>query len=350
MKTRFFAHRYASYGLLILAGLLLITGPANAALEDHITRTETGFYYTVQKGDTLWDLSQKFSASPWVWPDLWHYNPQIPNPHLIYPGQKLLIFKKQWEGAEKARAAEPAVVAEKPAEKKESYFLYSKINGVGFIRKEPLASLGRIFKALDDPELINTGHTVYIRQADGAPAYTVGDKYTTYRTYGPYYDEDSGDLLGTQYLPTGVVEITRVEPEFAMGQIIQAYRPIYLGDEVMPLQHLSPVIVLKESKKGINGRIITSEEKNTTMMAEQSITFVNKGKDDGIEPGQFYTVYYQEKATPGSTIGAKSVLLPPVLIGEVLVLRTEETAATVLITDSKRIIEPGEGVMTLVVK
>ena len=156
MKARIWNHRYASYGLLLLAGLLLITPTANAALEDHITRTETGFYYTVQKGDTLWDLSQQFSESPWVWPDLWHYNPQIANPHLIYPGQKILIYMKQWEGAEKEEAKAPEVVAKQPVEKKESYFFYSKINGIGFIRKEPMPSLGRIFKAQEDPEFINT--------------------------------------------------------------------------------------------------------------------------------------------------------------------------------------------------
>ena len=157
-------------------------------------------------------------------------------------------------------------------------------------------------------------------------------------------------MIGTRYLPTGIVEITRVEPEFVMGQILKAYRPIYVEDQIMPLQQLSPVIVLKESQKGINGKVLMAEEEQVVMMAEQSVTFIDKGEEDGIEPGQFYTVYYQEVATPDNTIGAKSVILPPVLIGEVLVLRVEKTTSTVLITDSKKTIEPGQGVMTLVVK
>src|SRR5207302_5933521 len=47
--------------------------------------------YTIQKGDTLWDLSQKFLNNPWYWPKIWSLNPAIENPHWIYPGNKLRI-------------------------------------------------------------------------------------------------------------------------------------------------------------------------------------------------------------------------------------------------------------------
>jgi peptide methionine sulfoxide reductase MsrB len=84
-------------GAFIMATLALIL-PATAysenTIEDHIIETETGIYYIVQPGDTLWDLSQKFSDSAWLWPDLWNENQQITNPHLIYPGDRIKLYRR----------------------------------------------------------------------------------------------------------------------------------------------------------------------------------------------------------------------------------------------------------------
>ena len=75
---------------------LLMVPLSLAAAEDGTTvEYQTGFYYTVQKGDTLWDLSQKFSDTPWQWPELWQENNQIANPHRIYPGQRIRLYRRR---------------------------------------------------------------------------------------------------------------------------------------------------------------------------------------------------------------------------------------------------------------
>src|SRR6476620_4722624 len=51
-----------------------------------------GTQHTVVRGDTLWDLSQKYLGSPWYWPKVWSYNPEIANPHWIYPGNQVRFF------------------------------------------------------------------------------------------------------------------------------------------------------------------------------------------------------------------------------------------------------------------
>ena len=72
--------------------LILVTMLASAAMaQDVSVRSDHPDEYVVVKGDTLWDISGKFLEQPWQWPAIWHANPQIENPHLIYPGDRISL-------------------------------------------------------------------------------------------------------------------------------------------------------------------------------------------------------------------------------------------------------------------
>lgn len=75
--------------LLLAALLMSVVAVAQDAVElnpDHPTR------YIVKRGDTLWDISTQFLVEPWRWPEIWQTNPQVQNPHLIFPGDELALF------------------------------------------------------------------------------------------------------------------------------------------------------------------------------------------------------------------------------------------------------------------
>ena len=139
IKAQLSAARFGHPGKIVCKFLLtltilflFITMPSFLFAEEPAEKIEqeAGFYYTVKKGDTLWDLSEKFSDSPWVWPDLWQENKQIPNPHWIYPGNRIRLYHKGW--------IRPI---DKPVEEKMAepvYFLYKNIDMVGFIRKDAI--------------------------------------------------------------------------------------------------------------------------------------------------------------------------------------------------------------------
>jgi hypothetical protein len=301
---------------------------------------EVGFYYTVQKGDTLWDLSQRFGDSPWLWPDLWKDNQQILNPHLIYPGNRLLLFKKKDKDTVINKKTIEIIAAPAPREIKEIVKLYKyfPIDTVGFIRKEPVIPSGYLFKVKDDKEMASTGDLVYIKPGKDIN-FNPGARFTVYRVLGPIVDDKTGALIGSQYYFTGVVEIKKIEPLYALAEVIRAYRAIAIDDLLMPYEQRSPEIPIIECEKGIDGAIISAEEKRE-IIGDNTVVFINQGKKDGIKPGQFYSIYYQEKKriSPDSK---KEIYLDPVDFGSFIVLRAEQTTSSVLITKSDKDIYPG---------
>ena len=325
--------------LSILITIVFFTMPYSqgAAEDEKMIEHETGFYYTVQKGDTLWDLSRKFSDSAWLWPEMWKENSQIANPHRIYPGERIRLYRRA--GAQKLtekKVGTPLAVTPPPTE--QIYYNYTALDRVGFIRKEPLAAHGAIFKVQKTREMISIDDVVYIRP-EGDVALATGKRYTIYRPLGSIKDLYSNEYVGIQYLLTGVVEITQLQPRYAIGTVIEAYRPIEVEDRLMPYNRRLPKVSLKESPRGLEGKIIEAEEHNR-LIGEHMIAFIDKGNKDGVQPGQFYNVYYQAQEQIDPKKGEKTLLLP-VDIAELLVIHTESTTATVIITGADREFEPG---------
>ncbi|MFO7838426.1 MAG: LysM domain-containing protein [Desulfosalsimonadaceae bacterium] len=319
-----------------LAGVFILfsltTAPAGAGIEEHIKKTETGFYYTVQKGDTLWDLSEKFEDSPWQWPELWHYNPEIANPHWIYPGQKILIYKKQW--AEKQKKEK---TPEKKEEKKTLYH-YEMIDSVGFIRNQAVTPCGTVFKVKDDKELVSEGDRVYIYKGEG-PELRAGELYTVYRTFESQKRAFRNTTPGIQHYLTGVVAVTDTEPEYVIANVVKAFRDIHADDHVMPLVARSPDIEIKESVPGLSGEVLLSEEKNA-MIGQKKVLFINKGRQDGVKRGQYYEILHQPVGKPEEHKG--EIALKPYSIGRLLVLHVEQSTASCLTTESRKAIAPGD--------
>ena len=321
---------------------LMISFPIRIFAQENkeVVEQETGFYYTVQKGDTLWHISDRFFDSSWLWPDLWSENSQISNPHWIYPGERIRIFhQKGTERLVGKSVAKPQALKIEPP-KSPLYYYYSPIDKIGFIRKDPVVPSGVIFKVKDDKEMIGMGDMVFIRsKEDITPPFASGSKYTVYRTSTPIIDQKTKRVIGTQHYLTGIVEITKIEPSFAMARVIQSYRTIEVGNLLIPYKRRSPNIELTQSKKGLTGQLIISEE-HADIIGDNDIAFIDKGSRDDVKPGQQYSLYYQEKQRLDME-SKEDVLLTPIVYGMLLVLHTEQTTSTVLITRSDQSIKPG---------
>jgi hypothetical protein len=113
-----------------------------------------------------------------------------------------------------------------------------------------------------------------------------------------------------------------------------------LGDQLMPFSPRHSKIELKSSTPGIDGQIITSEE-HSSLTGDYMLAFIDKGRTDNIEVGQQYSIYYAQKIMlENNQISSKT--LPPVDFGTFLVLHTEQTTSTVIITRAAKDIARGE--------
>ena len=338
---------------VILAALFL-TAPLYPAAIASAQESETveygaGFYYTVKKGDTLWDLSQRFVDSPWLWPDLWQRNGQIANPHRIYPGERIRIYHKDW--IERMRTEpepvepkpEPGEVAEappapEPEEVPTEYITYPAIDSVGFIREYKAGSFGKIFKAKDDKWLVSQGDLVYITPEAGSMA--VGSRYTIFRTLKPRTDPETKALIGYQHVLLGIIEIQDIREKLAVGEIYRSFETIRVGDQLMNYIPADPQIGLTESVKGLRGNIIAARE-DEQLIGHYMLVFLDKGSDDGVTRGQRYLVFEEETAQ--TSADSQEILnLPLADYGTLLILHVEDNTATALVTNAEKNITPGD--------
>ncbi len=308
----------------------------------HLMETETGFYYAVQKGDTLWDLSERFNNSPWLWPDLWSKNQQIPNPHLIYPGQKIRIYlRKDWERFAQKRPLDDMLKqtsVDKSMFHQPVYYHYSPIESIGFIRNDPKAPDASIIKVKDDKEMISIGDIVFIKHLE-KNSFLPGEQYVTYQVMSPVIHPDTGKKIGAQYLLTGVIEITRCEPKFSEAEVVKSYRTIRVGDYLMPYEPRSSEIPVTESQYGLFGNIVASE-KQMRLFGDDTIVFIDKGDIDGIKPGQLYPIFKQD-IVEINPLTNERIQLTPIVLGSIIVLRTEQTTSTVLVSQANQEIPIG---------
>ena len=345
----------------IAGGFLLLAASAWAQDDPNIVRENGRTYYIVQRGDTLWDISRKFLNSPDYWPELWQANRDAPitNPHRIYPGQRIRLFRHgETPGEAMARAPEPMPptpsfrppapappraaptpsVSELDAGRIAGTFRFSAMERIGFIREYPEPPHAVVMRSTDRKEMISFGDRVYLRETGHTPL-AIGKYYITYRTVGPILDRKTGEPVGTQHIPTGVLEIREQTPDYTIATVLRAYRDIRIDDRVMPFRERSPELNLAPGIADMDGTIVTSEERNN-IYGEHDVVFINRGENHGIGPGQEYIVFIEEfePVVPGSR---ERIVISPVDIGRLVVLHAEPTTATALITQSSRTIRPG---------
>ncbi|HEX4797694.1 MAG TPA: LysM peptidoglycan-binding domain-containing protein [Burkholderiales bacterium] len=346
---------------------LLLAGAASLALTqgDLALQDNAPNRYIVQKGDTLWSIATKFLKDQWRWPEIWRMNQeQIRNPHLISPGDVLVLDRSvsppQLRLGEDSGVARPAAGSVKlspriygeplakeaipaiPLKAIEPFLTQPLLIEEGGLDKAP-----RIIATEENRVNVGAGNVAYVSGFGGAdiPVWQV------YRAGRPLVDPDSRRTLGFEAVFLGTVRVTQ-SGEPATVQILDSKKEISAGDRLIPAP--PPTIaqyVPHAPASAVNGRIMgLYDALATSVGGRDSIISINRGRRDGLEPGNVLAVYrnvviYNQRDYLKSRDRSPAIQLPPERYGLVFIFRTFNSVSYALVMESSRPIQPGDLVL-----
>lgn len=344
--------------------------------------------YVIKKGDTLWHISEMFLKNPFKWPDLWKTNPYIANPHLIYPGNTVKILPTgivvSGEKAKKAaieavpeglpveklqkldgpsqpeeqmkevlvKVEEPALPKppeEKPAPQPthEIVKVASAIMGRhGFISVKDVEGDGMIIGSKAEGLLLSQGDMVYISLRKGT-AVKEGDKFniftTTDKVKHPVTEKPMGFLTDI----IGALEVTKVEKDGVItARIEKSYKEISKGARLKSYEPPIQEVRVKKTEKTVDGLVIASIE-DKVGLAESDIVYLDKGKNSGIDVGNIMHIFRPFiKVEDPMSKDKKTITLPSIELGRLIIIRVEDDTSTAFITKSRQVIYRGDRVRT----
>lgn len=317
--------------------------------------------YTIKKGDTLWGISQRYLKDPYYWPNLWANNPELPNPHFIYPGQKVKIYDGRIEivAAPEAVKPPPAVAATAPAPEPQAAAQAAepaaepaepeiKIAALGanegFVAADRISGLGTLVDTTDNRMLISRGNTVFMQMRDLA-ATKVGMFFNLFQQGSEIDNPATGELVGYRVVNLGTVQITDVSGSVATGVITEALKEIERGARLS--RYVEPVreVTLKKTERDLSGYVVAAGGDQITL-GQYDVIYLNLGSNAGLEVGNMVNISRPREASE-LAIKTKDFKAPEVLLGNAVVVKTEPTTAVALILKSAAPIYRGDRVSTM---
>ena len=326
-------------GLLILCmAVTSVTADEIALRSDHPTR------YVVVKGDTLWDISARFLETPWRWPEVWSFNPQIENPHLIYPGDVVsLVYDEQGNPmltVERGQATvkmSPQVHAtriDKPISTIPLNAIQQFLGQPRIVGEREINNAAYIIASAEGRLIAGKGDTIY---AKGLVAGS-DSKYSVMRIGQAYREAgEKGEILGYEAIHVAEADV-QVFGEPSTLKIIDSARETLMGDRLLPRreQELDPTFIPHPPDRMIEGQIIGVVD-GVSRIGQFQTVVINKGELDGIETGHVLAVYQLGgKVRDVRSEDTNLIELPDVRAGIVLVIRAYGRLSYALVMESER--------------
>lgn len=344
-----------SFLRLVGAGLLSVT------LQTQAVELKPGHpdQYQVRVGDTLWDISSTFLRDPWFWPELWHVNPQIENPHLIYPGDtvKLVYFdgqpgltveRGQGQRTLKFKAGDTVkltpqaritpldtVIPAIPLEHIQSFLLDNRVLSQA---------------ELEDSPYVVAGDEEHIIMGGGDYAYARGDWSNAQRAYGvyrkgvAYTDPKTNEFLGFGADDIGIARYENHEEDIARFKVQSSNTDVRIGDRLLPTEErkVDSTFYPRAPAVDVDGSIIHvfSGVRN---VSQYDVVVLDRGERDGMGIGDVLAIFSKGEIVKDRLTNER-IKIPDHRRGILMVFRTFEKVSYGLILRASAPLAVGDSV------
>ncbi|MDF3019482.1 MAG: hypothetical protein K0Q92_785 [Steroidobacteraceae bacterium] len=259
-----------------------------------LLRPDAPMNYTVKRGDTLWDISAVFLKDPWFWPEIWQINPQVENPHLIYPGDVLSlavgaggdarVFISQYSGAR----LQPRLRSDSldgPIDTIPFSAIAAFLSKPSVLSKDQALQAPYILAFRDEHMIGGSGHEIYVKELGGE----LNQRYAVMHVGDPIRDIDSREILGYQayYVATAVVNRPG---DISKAVLTEGAREALEGDRLISQEGEVPLTFTPHAPtSNVDGQIIAVAD-SATQIGQYQVVVLNRGGNDGLTAGAVLAV------------------------------------------------------------
>ncbi|MFN7695540.1 MAG: LysM peptidoglycan-binding domain-containing protein [Burkholderiales bacterium] len=321
--------------------------------------------HTVVPGDTLWGISSMFLKTPWRWPELWGMNrSQIANPHLIYPGQLLVLVKRDGRamlqfgqqvsgssGSSGRIKLSPRIrstpTADNPVAAIPQHLIEPFLNEAVVLDTNEMATAPRVVAAPEGKVLLAAGDLAYVRGITQPQ-----DSYRLFRSPRPLRDPSTGEILGYEGVYVGAADFTRLGGTRTVdGSVLDVPATLTLrkmrveagvNDRLAPIPPRSFSRYIPHApEKALEGQIISIYGEAVTA-GQNQIVALNRGTADGLARGHVLALWRAGKPVKDSTANGQLVQLPDEKHGVLFVFQTFNRVSYALIISVKTAVNAGD--------
>lgn len=322
--------------ILFAAGLMAL---ASIAAEQSPFNSDIPERYTVKRGDTLWDISDHFLRDPWLWPEIWYVNPQIANPHLIYPGD--VIKMVYLDGKPRLTLERSRTVKLSPQVKELPHA--EAIDAIPLDAINNFLSRNRVLQEdeLEGLPYVVAGSERRLLTGEGDDFYARGEfgdinAYNLYRIGDPYKDPQTGEVLGIRAKDVGAAKLKRVSEDVATMGATRSEEEIRIGDRLLPHEErrIDSIFYPSAPEQQVDGEIMAVEG-GLSQVGRLDVVALNLGTREGLEVGNVLAIHKRGEIVKDRVEGGR-IKLPDERAGLLMIFRTFEKMSYGLVLEADR--------------